>query len=201
MIRIFNKRLVAVESGSVYVADIYCDSSDTKPTTELANGSTLTEVDTGKRYLFNEATTSWVEVSGGGGGGNPNSKETYTGTLDGLIGVLESVVTNHYNGSRTDFADDYIAGNISGMLIVDGSVLSLGNIPLPLWVNASGFEWFSMVGRVGSTISEWQSVVIRGVNDSVKINALASGTPQDLSTYATVLPYTLNLYWHEMPTA
>ena len=63
MIRIFNNQLVAVENGAAKnVATIYCDSTDTKPTSDLANGSTLTEVDTGKNYLFNEETSSWVEM-------------------------------------------------------------------------------------------------------------------------------------------
>lgn len=37
------------------------NSSDTKPTRDVAMGSTFQEVDTGKRYRFNEASGEWVE--------------------------------------------------------------------------------------------------------------------------------------------
>ena len=41
--------------------EIFCDSNDTKPTADVATGSSCTEVDTGDIYLFNEATGLWVE--------------------------------------------------------------------------------------------------------------------------------------------
>ena len=36
-------------------------SSDTKPTTYIAEGSIFCEVDTGKVYFFNETSSTWVE--------------------------------------------------------------------------------------------------------------------------------------------
>lgn len=39
----------------------YCDSSETKPTELIAEGSTLTEPDTGKVYMYNVKTSSWIE--------------------------------------------------------------------------------------------------------------------------------------------
>lgn len=39
----------------------FCLSSDTKPTAGIANGSILTEMNTGKIYMFNEAGKAWVE--------------------------------------------------------------------------------------------------------------------------------------------
>ena len=66
MIRKYDNRLVAVEGGNpVNVSLIFCNSEDTKPTTELANGSGLIEVDTGKAYLFDEAGGEWVEIPNG----------------------------------------------------------------------------------------------------------------------------------------
>lgn len=42
-------------------------SDDEKPTTiengEIENGSSFIEIDTGKLYLYNGASSSWVEVS------------------------------------------------------------------------------------------------------------------------------------------
>lgn len=70
MIRQYNNRTVQVENGvTKYLADIFCNSTDTKPTANLVNGSKLTEVDTGKTFLYDEADTEWVEYSAGGGGG------------------------------------------------------------------------------------------------------------------------------------
>ena len=70
MIRQYNNRTVQVENGvTKYLADIFCNSTDTKPTANLVNGSKLTEVDTGKTFLYDEGGSEWVEYSAGGGGG------------------------------------------------------------------------------------------------------------------------------------
>lgn len=72
MIRQYNNTLVSVNNGEVVnVAEIFCNSTDTKPTSGLANGSKLTEVDTGKTYLFDEVNAEWNEYSGGGGASEP----------------------------------------------------------------------------------------------------------------------------------
>lgn len=36
-------------------------STDVKPTTDIATCSVFIEVDTGKAFLFNESTSTWVE--------------------------------------------------------------------------------------------------------------------------------------------
>lgn len=41
--------------------ELYGTSSDSKPTTGIVMGSVFVEVDTGKRYLFNEDATAWEE--------------------------------------------------------------------------------------------------------------------------------------------
>ena len=63
-IRATNATLVEVkEQGEeLYIANLFGTSSDSKPTTGYANGSTFVEVNTGKLFLFNEATGAWVEV-------------------------------------------------------------------------------------------------------------------------------------------
>ena len=40
---------------------VYCLSTDSKPT-NVANGSTCIEINTGKAFLFNEGGSAWVEV-------------------------------------------------------------------------------------------------------------------------------------------
>lgn len=52
-----------IREGGAKVQEIsgFCLSSDTKPTAGIANGSILTEMNTGKIYMFNEAAKAWVE--------------------------------------------------------------------------------------------------------------------------------------------
>jgi precorrin-3B methylase len=58
--------------GEVY-NDVRCLSSDEKPTEGIKNGSTLIEIDTGARYLFDASNGQWNEFSQGGGGGEGDS--------------------------------------------------------------------------------------------------------------------------------
>ena len=62
----------------VYTESV-CLSTDVKPTTGIANGSTCIEMNTGKKYMFNEDSGEWVEVpsSGGGGGGGGGDSITW----------------------------------------------------------------------------------------------------------------------------
>lgn len=64
MIRATNSALVdyAQDGTPLYMADLFGTSSDTKPTTGYANGSTFTEVDTGDIYLFDEDAGEWVQT-------------------------------------------------------------------------------------------------------------------------------------------
>ena len=49
------------------MADDYAGlSTDTKPTTGVANGSVFIEMDTSKVYMFNAASGEWVEIGGSG---------------------------------------------------------------------------------------------------------------------------------------
>lgn len=202
MIRIFNKQLVAVESGSVYVADIYCDSSDTKPTTELANGSTLTEVDTGKRYLFNEANTSWVEVSGGGG--NPNSRTLLTGTLDTLRADIAVAFTDH-GMSYSQFVSAFLNGDVSASIHIDAQALSFGAFTDPVFANSRQSSMLYVQGVSGDddSIADWASYDLRIDFNAGKTSLYGQvGTVvMDMSSSLSSVPYTLTLYWHEMPTA
>ncbi len=63
-IRALNETVAEVkEDGTVLnIANLFGTSSDSKPTTGYANGSTFVEVNTGKLFLFNETAGTWVEV-------------------------------------------------------------------------------------------------------------------------------------------
>ena len=44
------------------VVEVWCLSTDSKPTAGIAEGSVAIEIDTGKAFFFNETTSAWVEV-------------------------------------------------------------------------------------------------------------------------------------------
>lgn len=48
------------ESKKAY-REYYGTSSETKPTADVATGSSFLEVDTGDVYLFDESNTEWVK--------------------------------------------------------------------------------------------------------------------------------------------
>lgn len=44
-----------------YIRTYFGNSNESKPTSDLADGSVFVEVDTGKAFLFDESATDWVE--------------------------------------------------------------------------------------------------------------------------------------------
>lgn len=40
--------------------EVFCKSTDTKPTDGIPNGASLTEIDTGNFYFFDGDTSQWV---------------------------------------------------------------------------------------------------------------------------------------------
>lgn len=68
-----------------------CVSSDVKPTENMANGSKLLELDTGKKCVFDEASASWIEYGTGEdrSGAVYIKTETITGTLENPLGDLD----------------------------------------------------------------------------------------------------------------
>lgn len=52
----------AVMGNGKPLVTVYCLSTDSKPT-NVANGSSCIEINTGKAFLFNEGGSAWVEVS------------------------------------------------------------------------------------------------------------------------------------------
>ena len=49
---------------SVRYVEGACLSTDTKPTSKIANGSCLIEMDTGKVYFYDQAGGTWREFGG-----------------------------------------------------------------------------------------------------------------------------------------
>lgn len=50
------------DKGKVLIEAV-CLSTDSKPTTGIANGSICIEMNTGKIFMFNEAASAWVELT------------------------------------------------------------------------------------------------------------------------------------------
>lgn len=57
---ITNKKAIQVGNDKVLI-EATCLSSDNKPTTGIANGSTCLEMDTSKIYFFDEKNNTWRE--------------------------------------------------------------------------------------------------------------------------------------------
>lgn len=53
--------LKRIRMGDRWWLEGYCDSAETKPTQDIAEGSTLTETDTGKVKMFNVPANDWIE--------------------------------------------------------------------------------------------------------------------------------------------
>ena len=73
-----------------HFADIALKSTDAKPTEGIATGAVCVEADTGKKFMYDEGTQTWYEISagggGGGGGGGVGTPITITLAVDGDIG-------------------------------------------------------------------------------------------------------------------
>ena len=61
---ILNAKMLRVKEDKtlIYYYEFAGDSSDTKPTDNVANGSTFTEVDTGDVYMY--SGSAWVKQFG-----------------------------------------------------------------------------------------------------------------------------------------
>ena len=47
--------------GDKWHYEVFCLSTDTKPTEDVLTGSTACEVDTGDVYMFDEVSNTWVK--------------------------------------------------------------------------------------------------------------------------------------------
>lgn len=61
MREIVSKHFVTEDGVQKYIKEIYCDSSETKPTDGIIDGSWAFETDSGDVWAFNEKTSAWVK--------------------------------------------------------------------------------------------------------------------------------------------
>ena len=57
-----NTKATFISNDKILVESV-CLSTDTKPTTGIANGSLVLEMDTGKIFAFNETASTWIELA------------------------------------------------------------------------------------------------------------------------------------------
>lgn len=61
MRKLVEKLFTRESDANKYYVEISGDSTETKPTFNIVDGSIFTESDTGKVYFFNEKSGDWVE--------------------------------------------------------------------------------------------------------------------------------------------
>jgi len=66
---ILSSKTISVQdtaNGKVLVSyyELACDSSESKPTAYVADGSICTETNTGDVYMFNAKTSAWIKMFG-----------------------------------------------------------------------------------------------------------------------------------------
>lgn len=61
MIRILYSKDIDGAKGDVMYVKLVGNSSDEKPTRNIATGSSFIEANTGKKYAYNESTGEWTE--------------------------------------------------------------------------------------------------------------------------------------------
>lgn len=59
----FTNLTASYTNGDVLI-EAACLSTDTKPTTGIANGSLCIEIDTGDIYMFDAAGAEWKQING-----------------------------------------------------------------------------------------------------------------------------------------
>lgn len=102
--------------GDKEYVEVFCLSTDTKPTTDIINGSELIEVDTSKTYLFNEVAGDWVEQPSGGGVEVESLSVTANSTYTAPSGKAYSPVT-------VNVPNTYAAGD-EGKVVSNGALVA-----------------------------------------------------------------------------
>lgn len=112
-----HKRYIAVDGGAEKeYLEINCLSTDTKPTDGMITGSKLVEIDTGKRFLFDEVSEDWYEQPASGGVEVESLPVTVNGTYTAPEGKAYSPVT-------VNVPNTYAAGD-EGKVVSGGALVS-----------------------------------------------------------------------------
>lgn len=133
------------QEGNTY----YGLSTDTKPTGAVLNGREFREMDTGKKYLFDEENGEWLEQpeEGGGGGGGVMvvHLNSDTGVLDKTWQEIHDAAITRGAIVVVEFTSEY--GQIDTQIIWVARCVASPNDPEnPTWEvidNIDGFHAYA----------------------------------------------------------
>lgn len=139
------------------------------------------------------------KLAGGGGGGGTNSKEVFTGVLSGLL-------QQAFGSTSADIITALQNGDISADIAVNASVIGGDNFVAPITVVPYTGTMQPSVGFVYGAIAETYVIMLAtfqwdensSASNAISINA--SG-PASLMDYINIIPCTLTIYHHTMPSA
>lgn len=120
-IRVLHKAPVLNDLGVILsVVELAGPSSESKPTTGIANGSLFLETDTGKIFIFDE-DDGWSETGSGGGGGGGG------GSSSGIFVKAESYDTLYNIGTYNQIKAAAEGGSLVCIQGPDGYIYYLSS--------------------------------------------------------------------------
>ena len=153
-----------------------CLSTDSKPTTGIANGSMCLEIDTGKLYAYNEDDGEWVEQPGAGGGGGSGNG---TGIASLILNTRSFSNGTHVTGSLVyvwdddgDWVNTDTDAYANGELYFDGNAINLVKW-LPLLPDATGIK---VAWVVPDMIIEEVVITLSGDIATTPVNCIVSSS-------------------------
>lgn len=169
-----------------------CTSDDVKPVENIANGSELVEIDTGKRCVFDEGQSIWIEYGTGedrsnSAVSNPNTVTIITGTLANPWGDLgfETIRQGLYSHNMSAFIT----------AVLGGATMS---------AQLEGYERTIYMGQAGTTDYGYSAASVLWANLGAQITKmyyildgnggyqnLSSAISDDLATTLTVISHPL----------
>ena len=210
---------VGLEHPIMYIEGA-CDSTETKPTDYIADGSIMTETNTGDVYIFNAKGGEWnkmFNMSGGGGSTSQNKVEKISGTLATFADDFKEYfgITSYNDAVFTELK--FRRGDIHAVLMVDGTVLGAGEnyfsfnplfFDMGPYAPAADGEWFSCsfayLSQNSGELNTGALLIFQPSSDFEALHAFmyqnGDGTsPIDIMPYAENIPYELTIYHHPMP--
>lgn len=199
------------EPALTYYYEIAGDSTETKPTANVADGSIFTETDTGDVYIYNAKGAEWNKMFGlsGGGGAGQNKKSVITGTLATFADDFAEFFGITNKAEATQILLDYKSGKYNSVLYIDGTVLGAGGNYFPFNTDYSpdsvSVHWygFGFIWGIPEGVLETGALIDLKYDDGFTLYAWmyqnGDGTnPTDIMPYAANIPYELTVYEHPM---
>lgn len=132
--------------------------------------------------------------AGGGGGGNPNTTETYTGTVaDVLVNIPDEKLEIMADTLELDSV------NASAFIRIDANALGMGSFTQRFF--AYGVIFQTNGAGIGTDSSLANDISWRADGSLIFAYIEQDGTITDLSPYASMVEATITYCYHPMPSA